>query len=374
VTDVNRDEAVAAIVAQLPVMVSEADDLAGRVLDRVALASLPQPTWLAGSWLTSGSFALLYGKPGDGKTFVALDLACAIATGSWWHHCRTSPGAVLYVAAEGASMFDARITAWETTNDTAVERLYVLPDAVNLLDVVWADALATVAARLDVVLVVIDTLNRCMIGGDENTARDMGMFVAGCDTIRRTSGATVLVNHHDSRAGGNPRGSSALDGACDTILAVSADNGVVTVRTTKQKDAEPAAPLVLRLTSEGESAVLVDYIDHGELEGPRLELLRVLCEIADEKGVASGIWQRASGLAPRSFHRHRKWLLEHVLCHDISGTSTPRYAPTEAGRAAGASEVPTSAMASGQAVPATHTLLVCGTGTDAPSDTPNGAS
>jgi hypothetical protein len=241
----------------------------------------------------------------------------------------------LYVAAEGASMFDARIAAWEAENDAKVERLYVLPDAVNVLDPVWADALATVAERLSVALVVIDTLNRCMIGGDENSAREMGLFVNGCDTIRHTSGAAVLVNHHDSRAGGNPRGSSALDGACDTILAIAADNNVVTIRTTKQKDAEPAVPMTVRLVQQGGSAVLVDYVDGGALDGPRLTALVALCEITDANGVASGVWERATGLAERTYFR-AKWLVEHDYCHDVSGTKTPRYAPTDAGRAAAA--------------------------------------
>ncbi len=363
-TDTTRDAAVASILAQLPPIPTQADTLHERLLDRAALAKLPQPRWLVGSWIATGSLALAYGKPGDGKTFVALGLSCSVSTGSWWHHNRTEPGVVLYVAAEGASGFNARVTAWEMHNDTKVEQLYVLPDAVNLLDVVWADALATVAARIGAVLVVVDTLNRCMVGGDENAARDMGQFVSGCDTIRRASGATVLVVHHDSRAGGNPRGSSALDGACDTVVAVSADNDVVTVRTTKQKDAEPALPLTLKLTVEGESAVLADYIDKGELDGPRLEALRALCEISDTNGVASGVWERATGLAERSYHRARKWLLEHEYCHDVSGSKTPRYSATDLGRAATANLLPPTDTTAGQVLPATHTPLGCGSGSD----------
>ncbi len=339
-----------------------------RLLDRAALANLPRPEWLVGSWVATGSLVCTYGKPGDGKSFVALDVGCSIATGGWWHHNRTEPGTVLYVAAEGAAMFNARVAAWESHHDTPVKHLYVLPDAVNLLDPTWADALAYVAVQIGAVLVIVDTLNRCMIGGDENSARDMGLFVAGCDTVRHTAGATVWIVHHDSRAGGNPRGHSSLDGACDTIMAVAADNGIVTVRCTKQKDAEPALPLTLKLVPEGLSAVLDDYVDRGQLEGPRLEVLRALCDIADTKGVASGVWERASGVAERSYHRHRKWLLEHDYCHDVSGSKTPRYAATEHGRLATANELPPTDMAAGQELPATHTPLGCGSGSDAQTD------
>ena len=355
----DADAAVAELVAGLNVpkaAPSRVEFLLERLLDRDGLANLPKPEWQVKSWFQTGSLVVTYGKPGHGKTFFGLDVACSITTGSTWHYNATQAGPCLYIAAEGASMFDARVSAWETYNNTRVSGLYVLPYAVNLLDAEWAEAIAEVASRIGAVHVTIDTLNRCFVGGDENSARDMGSFVASCDIIRH-AGPTVHVLHHDSRAGGGPRGHSSLDGAADTIIAVSADNGIVTLRQTKQKDAEEAPQLLLRLTGEGNSAVLADYIDSGNLDGPRLEAFSTLCEIADENGVASGVWERATGLAERTFHRSRKWLLEHDFCHDISGSKTPRYAPTEAGRQSSANQLPSTATTVGEVLPATPPLF-----------------
>ena len=60
------------------------------------------------------------------------------------------------------------------------------------------------------VTVVVDTLARCMEGGDENDTRHMGEFVAGCDRIARAFECLVLVVHHPNKSGESERGSTAL--------------------------------------------------------------------------------------------------------------------------------------------------------------------
>jgi RecA-family ATPase len=72
------------------------------------------------------------------------------------------------------------------------------------------------------VLAVVDTLARCFVGGEENSARDMGRFVAAADRLRTATGAAALLLHHVSRHGGAIRGSTALPGALDTGIAVEA--------------------------------------------------------------------------------------------------------------------------------------------------------
>jgi hypothetical protein len=64
-------------------------------------------------------------------------------------------------------------------------------------------------------LIVVDTLFRNM-DGDVNASKDMGLFVAGVDTVRRKLRATLMVLHHPGHAtNGRSQGSSAFGAAID---------------------------------------------------------------------------------------------------------------------------------------------------------------
>jgi hypothetical protein len=94
-------------------------------------------------------------------------------------------------------------------------------------------------------LIVVDTLARCMTGGEENSAKDVGLFVAGVDRVRHATGAAVLIVHHVGK-GGDVRGSSALPGALDTQILAEADGEFLRLSCLKQKDAERFKPITLR--------------------------------------------------------------------------------------------------------------------------------
>lgn len=55
-----------------------------RLMSAAELMSLPPPRWLVANHLPVEGLAVLYGPPGGGKSFVALDLALSIATGLDW--------------------------------------------------------------------------------------------------------------------------------------------------------------------------------------------------------------------------------------------------------------------------------------------------
>src|SRR6185312_14348626 len=63
-------------------------------------------------------------------------------------------------------------------------------------------------------LVVIDTVNRVLAGGDENSSEDMGALVLYMAELRRDTNAHVAAIHHGTKAsnGSTPRGHSCLTG------------------------------------------------------------------------------------------------------------------------------------------------------------------
>jgi hypothetical protein len=89
-------------------------------------------------------------------------------------------------------------------------------------------------------LIVIDTLNRCFGGGDENSTKDMSAFVAGCDAMREEFGASVLIIHHtghDSSKGS--RGATSLPSAMDiAFLLVKPEGSSLAIL----KNKDPAKP------------------------------------------------------------------------------------------------------------------------------------
>src|SRR5439155_17182506 len=113
---------------------------------------------------------------------------------------------------------------------------HFLREAVNLLrEGEVDDFLAAVAALPErPVLIIIDTLARCLVGGDENSAKDMGIAIAALDRLRAELGCSVLVVHHTGHANEErERGSSALRAAVDTLLVLRAAGSVITLKCAK---------------------------------------------------------------------------------------------------------------------------------------------
>ena len=106
-----------------------------------------------------------------------------------------------------------------------------------------------------------DTVARSLVGADENSSQERGLWVAAADSIKsHCKCAFVGVHHSGKNVANGMRGSSALLGAVDTSLVVTKDEEYVTMRVEKQKDATPAEDQAFRMTEvamiSGTSVVL----------------------------------------------------------------------------------------------------------------------
>ncbi|MGH4012200.1 MAG: AAA family ATPase [Pseudonocardiaceae bacterium] len=232
-------------------------ELRARLLDVAGLRRIAAPMPIIEGLLFRDSLAWLAGKPGHGKSFVAVDLACCVGTGTAWHGHQVTRGKVLYLIAEGAAGLGRRVEAWSVRNGRSVERqVLFLPVPVQLLQGVDVGAFTQLLGDLKPDLAILDTQARVTVGAEENSARDMGLFVDALETVRRSCGACILTVHHDARNGENLRGSTAIEGAATTILRAAKDGQLVTVTNPKQKDGPEQTPLTLALTPLGDSAIL----------------------------------------------------------------------------------------------------------------------
>ncbi len=77
------------------------------------LRLLPEPEWLVGGHILRDSLVMLAGPPGSGKSFLALDAALSVNYGvPFLGEFDTTPGKVVYVAAEGVRGLWKRVEAW----------------------------------------------------------------------------------------------------------------------------------------------------------------------------------------------------------------------------------------------------------------------
>ncbi|MEX9582241.1 helicase RepA family protein [Providencia rettgeri] len=200
-------------------------------------------------YLPALSLCSIYGPSGSYKSFLAVSWACHIASGKTWAGKRVADGAVLYVVGEGGIGVPRRIKAWEKVynQDKPLTSLYLVNRPVfpvrhqEVNEVLLAVNYIKEMTGKNVELIVFDTLARCFGGSDENDARDMGAFIEGCDTIKRESGATVLVVHHSGKdEAKGARGSSAFRAALDAEFNVRREdeNKALILSCTKMKDSE----------------------------------------------------------------------------------------------------------------------------------------
>lgn len=220
-----------------------------RLISATELDKLPPLEWLIDGELPKGGLTVLYGPSGSYKSFIALDYALRIA--------QDAP--VVYVAAEGAAGYKGRVRAWCHHHKANRNNLYFFIDAIPMLNTSAVNEFILAISDLRPALVVIDTLARCLIGGDENSAKDMGLFVHACNRIQQSTGAAVMVVHHKGKNNSTERGSSALRGAADAMIEIANDDDLIKLICDKMKDASPFESRHLRFIeyAECESGVVI---------------------------------------------------------------------------------------------------------------------
>jgi hypothetical protein len=301
------------------------------IMTDVEIENLEPPEWLVPQMLHVGCLGVLFGPPGVGKSFLSIDWAFRVATGLPWLTGPVKKGTVVYVAAERPVQHRDRVRAWKQANGISGNAgVLFVPMAVDLSkpDEVedFLAALSAESARPD--LVVIDTLARSMVGVEENSAKEMGMFIAGADRIREATGSAVLLVHHGD---GKPRGSTALPGASDVMVSVTESkprSGRMRLRCHKQKTAEEFEDLRITRIKSGESCIIVG--DERTAAEPASERETVLTTAETQMLTAlhggaarrAEEWLRRSSVAKSTFYRRLKAMVGNGLVVQETGAAS----------------------------------------------------
>lgn len=202
------------------------------------------PDELIEGLLTAGDGSVLYGDSNSGKTFLAIDMACAVACGVDWMGRKTEPGPIVYLAAESPASVRRRLQAYQKHHDCKVPNFAIVQSPIDLFDgEADTDKVIQVVRQLErhrgrpVRLIVGDTLARLSAGANENAGQDMGLIVQRFDRIRTECRAHFLLIHHSGKnAAAGQRGWSGIRAAIDTELEVSDSPTGRVCEITKQRD------------------------------------------------------------------------------------------------------------------------------------------
>lgn len=204
----------------------------------------------------------LYGAPGTGKSFVALDVVLSVAAGLDVLGRKSLQGAAIYLSTEGRSGMRARAVAWGLARDIDISDLPValIEEPMNLRN---ADVVATLIDRIRRLetnsgvpcrFICVDTLSQCLFA-NENHPEQMAEFTGEMTRIANALSTQVCVVHHSGKdKTKGARGSSVINGNFDTLLALDEGNceGQLVLSTDKQKnDAKSAVHIMLERVACG---------------------------------------------------------------------------------------------------------------------------
>ncbi len=299
------------------------------------LRDLPSPVHITSKYpLYDGGFNVLFGPSGAGKSFVALDIASNIATNS----------PVIYIAGEGLHGYAARWEAWKVHNAIPTAELYFYKEALQVLDDTELLRFVEIIRSYDPALVIIDTMARSAVGMDENSSKEVGLFIKRVDHIRFELGCSTLVVHHSGKSG-YMRGSSSLYGAADSVISVSKNDGII--KLTNNSDFEGKNKYgaedwnlfyrLLPVNANGyEGAVLVEteqIIDDPSVEGNELSDTQIaIMEVINtyDKGIVALTVVRTTDIAKATVYRNLGKLVKaEYLSYDGN-----LYTLTQSGKAA----------------------------------------
>lgn len=217
------------------------------------LRDLPPLAWCVRGVLPAVGLAGLYGPSASGKSFLALDMAAAIAEGRRWFDCRVEAAPVVYAALEGEGGFRLRVAAWEAHTGCALPAgLSMVLQPFKLTEPQDVQDLAAVVPAGAVVF--LDTLNRAAPTADENSSRDMGEILSAAKYLQSLIGGLVVLVHHTGKdATKGLRGHSSLFAALDAAVEVSRDGERREWKVAKSKDGQDgdAHPFTLKIETMG---------------------------------------------------------------------------------------------------------------------------
>ncbi len=154
--------------------------------------------------LRCGHKMIVTGPSKAGKSLVLMQLAVATAEGAQWLGFKVKQGKVLYINLEidHASCIRRFMKIYEAMGITNAHMenidIWNLRGHATPLDKLVPKVLRKIKGK-NFASVIFDPIYKLTMGGDENSASDMGLFCNEFDRVCTESGAAVVYCHHHSK-------------------------------------------------------------------------------------------------------------------------------------------------------------------------------
>ena len=199
------------------------------------------PPSLIKGLLPRNGIAFIGGQSGAGKTFVAIDMAAALATGQSFFGKRVKEKVgVVFIAGEGAETIQPRLTiarmARNVEGTLPISWTSIIPDFTKAEEVkafisrlkqksVWMQE--RYGVRLGAI--VVDTLAAVFALQDENDNSEAAKVIRALKVIGEALDVLLIpIHHYGKGAETGLRGASAWRAGCDAVLSITAERNQLT--------------------------------------------------------------------------------------------------------------------------------------------------
>jgi len=285
-----------------------------------------EPDWLIeGLWL-DGGVGIIGGEPKSFKTFAALSLAIATASGKpcfGQYIVKRSGPVLLYAAEDSLAMIRKRVSGIVSSLNLDIVDLdlHVIAEPRLLIDTqADKDRLQEAVARIQPALLVLDPFVR-LHSIDENSSGEVSKVLSWLRNLQRQYSMNVAMVHHarkragKERPGQSLRGSSELHAWGDSNLYLRRMNGEDNlVQLTIEHRAAPSDDNIRIRLQETENGPFLAYEGGGQkVEEPTFEdrILAVLQK--SEKPIKGSELREKSGIRSATFWKIMKSMQEHGL-------------------------------------------------------------
>ena len=290
---------------------------------------LTKPSELIEGVLHAGTKAVLASGSKVGKTWILLDLAIAVATGTPFLKFNTQKKKVLFIN-------------FEIRREFIADRLKIIQKQKNQMDLsnlgIWnlrgqtadfealTESIILRASTEGYGLIILDPIYKAMVGKSENTASTVGVLCNQIEQIVEETGAAVIFAHHYTK--GNAAKKSQIDRMSGSgVFARDADT-IITLTEHALKDCYSVEMTLRNLAQQPPFVVEWKYpimVERPELspadlkaDEPAMDEYEPLVSLLDESPLTTAEWLAAArevGYSRAQFFRDKGYLAEKGSIH-----------------------------------------------------------